>query len=258
MIGNLVGINVLGFTPAWLTEQCAYLRANPALMTNANLDLWLAARGTSLLLICENLPPGTDRRVRGLVQWFKRNPAKLTAFGLLVMLEPMYIRFGGPADPAKNDNSVGIGDWWPRPFKVVATYFPIKYTSQILPWYCIYWWERIQRVVPLKDLASLKPDFTTFRDYYSLIRRIKGISENMIPPMWSPLVRLGWKYGIPPKWYGEDGAFHSINSMEEWIARGWDPINCCDMQYVFALPLDTPHGTSTVGWNVLPLITISK
>lgn len=248
--GQLASVRWIGFTPEKFARGCAFLRQRPELITNANLNKLLDDNGLSLKEICKLLPPKTEEKVQGLVVWFRRNPTKLTPIGLRIFLEVLHISFGGPQDPAAADPNYP-NDWWPRPYEMVETLFPVSESGPIA-WYCIYWWERIFRCTPLQHLPDLKPTFNNFLGCYKEAEVLKGYSEENSHNIWGNLMKVAWKYGVPPVWYNGN-EFERFSTMQEWIKvpQPWKlgVLTFPGDYEIFRLPLEKTFGVSIAGWS---------
>jgi len=277
---NARDVMVNGFSPLWLDERCAYLRANPAKITNTNLDIWLALRGTSVRAICAGMADGTEAKLRGLVAWFRKNPDQLTPMGLLGRLESLKISFGGGLSPTFNS-----GEWWPRPNRLqegvlnLERMLPMSYGGNIdLPLFIVLWWERMFRKVLLKNLAEVKRmfDFTNanyFRKYLGAQRCTLGAyGAGLNVCYWTIIstANTAWQVGVPPMVITDvqyDGNIYSrpivlnswrrfyqatgINSMAEWVDKMktgmWGPTD-----------MSVTPSESLIDWQYLPVITIDK
>ena len=275
---NARDVMVTGFSPLWLDERCAYLRANPAKITNTNLDIWLALRGTSVRAICAGMADGTEAKLRGLVAWFRKNPEQLTPMGLLGRLESLRISFGGGRVPTFNS-----GEWWPRPNRLQEGVLNLErmftngagaYGQEDYALYFVLWWERMFRKVLLKNLAEVKRmfDFTYanyFKKYLGAQRCTMGaFGAGLNVCLWTTIqtANTAWQVGVPPMkvtdldydWEGRTWRrFYQatgINSMAEWT-----DIAKTGMRGVW-YPTDTSitPSESLIDWQYLPVITIDK
>lgn len=276
---NARDVMVNGFSPLWLDERCAYLRANPAKITNTNLDIWLALRGTSVRAICAGMADGTEAKLRGLVAWFRKNPDQLTPMGLLGRLESLKISFGGGLSPTFNS-----GEWWPRPNRLQEKVLNLERLRPMaiypdtrdLTLFIVLWWERMFRKVLLKNLATVKSSFDyTYATYfkpmvdsgrctmgafgagkqtcrYSILTTANTAWQVGVPPMMITDVQYDGGNTYPLKSWRRFYQATGINSMAEWVDKMkaglvWGPEN-----------MSVTPSESLIDWQYLPIITIDK